>query len=230
MANKIRTCKSCGEELEKGSKVTCPKCGTVNTKPVYTRAWFIILCIVVALGVIGSLGGKDDSDNSSKSASTEPATQETASKDVEESKINYDNFLSINMGSSYTDVVALLGEDGSETSSSEIAGIKTVIYTWSGSGIANMNVTIQNDKVVSKAQLGLKDANDGITLEKYNQIKEGMTYAQVKDILGEGQLLSEAETMGIQSSVYEWINKNGANANLTFQGDKLQMKAQFNLE
>lgn len=52
--------------------------------------------------------------------------------------------MKIAMGSTYTDVVNLLGE-GTESTSSEVGGIKTVMYTWKGSGVSNMNVTIQND-------------------------------------------------------------------------------------
>jgi hypothetical protein len=39
-----------------------------------------------------------------------------------------------------------------ELTLSEIAGIKTVMYTWNGDGFSNMNVTIQNSVV--KAILG----------------------------------------------------------------------------
>ncbi|PZR93582.1 MAG: hypothetical protein DI537_10235 [Stutzerimonas stutzeri] len=64
-------------------------------------------------------------------------------------------------GMSYKQVVSLLGCDGEEISSSEMAGHKTVMYMWVGSGVsslsgANMNAMFQNDKLVSKAQFGLK--------------------------------------------------------------------------
>lgn len=134
------------------------------------------------------------------------------------------------MGSSYEDVVALLGEDGAEQSSSDVAGIKTQIYSWSGDGISNMNVTLQKNKLILKTQMRLDENFQYITLEQYNQLQEGMSYDQVKEIIGEGQILSQSEMMGIDTVMYTWINESGANANLTFQGDTLQMKAQFNLE
>ncbi|TWG90352.1 uncharacterized protein DUF3862 [Mesorhizobium sp. J18] len=60
-------------------------------------------------------------------------------------------------GMSYAEAVQILGCDGEEMSSSEIAGIKTVMLMWEGESLgANMNAMFQNDKLVSKAQFGLK--------------------------------------------------------------------------
>jgi hypothetical protein len=133
------------------------------------------------------------------------------------------------MGAKYDEVVAILGE-GKELSSSKIGGIKSIVYTWNGSGISNVTITIQNDEVTGKAQAGLGNKDAGITLDKYNQVTEGMTYDEVKEILGEGQLISQTKIMNIESIIYTWMNKDGSNANFTFSGGKLNMKAQFNLK
>ena len=79
---KMATCKSCGAEIAKGGKVTCPKCGKVNKKPVYTRVWFIILCLIVVFAVAGSLGGGDDTN--SQSANTDNTATETNEAVTEE--------------------------------------------------------------------------------------------------------------------------------------------------
>ena len=42
-----------------------------------------------------------------------------------------------------------------------------------------MNMTIQDEVVVGKAQFGLNKNNSGITLEKYNSVNEGMTLEEV---------------------------------------------------
>jgi len=59
---------------------------------------------------------------------------------------------------SYSQVVSILGSQGTEMSSSDIAGYSTVMYSWDGEGGfgANMNATFQNGELVSKAQFGLK--------------------------------------------------------------------------
>lgn len=60
-------------------------------------------------------------------------------------------------------------------------------------GVSNANITIQNGIVTIKGQFGLNSNKSDITLDKYNKIEKGLTYEQVKAILGEGQVLSETE-------------------------------------
>lgn len=223
--DKMNNCKACGQEIAKGVK-KCPHCGK-DQRNFFMKHKIIsvILAIVIIAGISTAMGG-------GKNSSTSPTSSTNSNKSTStttDTKITYENFLKIQMGQKYSDVVALIGE-GKEQTSSEVSGIKTVIYTWNGTGISNMNVTIQNDIIMGKAQLGLKSADDKITLDKYNQVKEGMTYAQTKAVLGDGQIVSETKVMDTQSVIYEWINKDSSNANFTFSGDKLQMKAQFNLK
>ena len=148
---------------------------------------------------------------------------------MEDSKINYEDFLSVKMGSSLADVESILGK-GIEQSSSEDSGLKTVIYQWNGTGFSNMNVTIQNDEVMGKAQVGLNDGNENVTLDMYNQVKEGMSFDEATAILGEGQLMSQAKILNMETLIYAWINSDGSNLSCTFTGNKLQMKTQTNLK
>lgn len=64
----------------------------------------------------------------------------------------------IKSGMSYAQVVEIIGGPGTEMSSSDIGGIHTVMYMWQGVGVlgANMNAIFQNDKLVQKAQAGLR--------------------------------------------------------------------------
>jgi len=127
------------------------------------------------------------------------------------------------MGMKYDEVVKALGE-GKQDSSSEVS------YSWNGNGISSMNVTIQNNVVTGKAQMGLKEPDAKVTLDKFNKVKEGMTYDQVKAVLGEGQITSQTKIMDNESIMYSLINKDGSNMNCTFTGNKMQMKAQFELK
>ncbi|WP_097025564.1 DUF3862 domain-containing protein [Clostridium peptidivorans] len=202
----------------------------MNNKPkkkFYKKWWFWII-VVVIVGVIGANGGNNDKAQKSNDTS-KPTAAEQKKEDTKKTKVNYENFASIKMGMKYSDVVKVLGE-GREETSSEVSGIKTAIYSWSGPGISNMNVTVQNGVVTGKAQAGLKDMNAKVTLEKYNSVKEGMTYDQIKAVLGEGELTSQTKIMDMESSIYSWINRDGSNMNCTFTGGKMQMKAQFNLK
>lgn len=70
-----------------------------------------------------------------------------------------------------------------------------------------------------------------VTLEKYNQIKNGMTYKEVVKIIGfEGTEDSQSEVGGIKTVMYTWQNDDGSNMNATFQNGKLVEKAQFGLK
>lgn len=206
-------------------------------KTIFKRWWFWVIVVIIVIGAIGSGGRKDDSIPTTKpttnqtvdNKSTDKPAENNSSKKEPDTKITYDNFTKIKMGMKYEDVIAILGE-GTQQSSSEVSGIKTALYMWNGSGISNMNITIQNGVVTGKAQAGLQAMDAKITLDMFNQIKEGMTYKQVKAILGEGQLVSQTKIMDIESVMYEWINKDGSNMNGTFSGDKLQMKSQFGLK
>lgn len=76
------------------------------------------------------------------------------------SKAEFDQ---ISDGASYSQVVSIIGEEGTESSSGTMEGvpgvmpsITTKMYTWQNSDGSNMNAMFQNDKLVNKAQFGLK--------------------------------------------------------------------------
>lgn len=66
------------------------------------------------------------------------------------------NALKNNM--TYDQVRSTIGCDGVVISDSEMAGYRTVMLAWDGKGGwgANMNVMIQNGRLVTKSQFGLK--------------------------------------------------------------------------
>ena len=69
-----------------------------------------------------------------------------------------------------------------------------------------------------------------VTMDKYNKINNGMTYDQVKAILGEGQLSSQSLIVNVKDEIYSWINTDGSNMQVTFQNGKVDTKAQFELK
>ena len=77
------------------------------------------------------------------------------------------------------------------------------------------------------------DNSGKITLAKYNQISNGMSYEQVRDIIGsEGTKMAETEVAGYYGVTYNWegVGKFGANAVFVFLNNELQSKAQYGLE
>lgn len=71
-----------------------------------------------------------------------------------------------------------------------------------------------------------------ITLEEFNKIETGMSYDEVKEIIGsDGELLSTSSFNNYSISIYIWYGKGsiGANANVTFTNGKVSGKAQAGL-
>lgn len=201
-------------------------------KKIYKRWWFWLIIIILVVGIanLGSSNEKDVASNAKEKAVTTEQKEDSKEKTKkEDTKVTYENFLKVTMGQSYEETCSILGE-GTEVSSSQVGDISTKMYEWKGNGISNMNVTIQNNIVTSKAQIGLEKNFSDINLEKYNKVTEGMTLDEATSILGEGQILSQSNLMDIETTMYTWINKDGSNCNLTIQGGNVTMKAQFNLK
>jgi len=59
-------------------------------------------------------------------------------------------------GMTYSQVQAIIGAPGQELSRSDLAGIVTVMYSWTNSDGSNMNAMFQNGALVMKAQFGLR--------------------------------------------------------------------------
>lgn len=71
----------------------------------------------------------------------------------------------------------------------------------------------------------------GLTLEKYNKIKTGMTLKEVQDILGSaGEETSSSEIGKYKSVVYKWSGDNYSFIIATFSNDKLSYKSQGGLK
>ena len=77
-----------------------------------------------------------------------------------------------------------------------------------------------------------------ITIEKYNQVRDGASYYAVCSIMGEdGQEMSSSVMPGIPGVMpsittksYGWKNTDGSNTIIMFQNDRMMTKAQFGLK
>lgn len=76
------------------------------------------------------------------------------------------------------------------------------------------------------------------TMDKFNQIQTGMTYDQVKSIMGDaGQVTTESQSPaipGVSDEVvikgYQWQNGDGSNAQVMFMNNQVDTKAQAGLK
>ena len=72
----------------------------------------------------------------------------------------------------------------------------------------------------------------GISMTSYQRISSGMSYEEVRGIIGEsGEELSRVDIEGAPLTImYMWASADGSNMNVMFQGNKVVQKAQFGLK
>lgn len=71
--------------------------------------------------------------------------------------VTMQQFQSIKTGMTYQQVVGILGEPTEQLSQTELAGVRSSMFSWQGVGFgANMNATFTNGRLVAKAQFGLQ--------------------------------------------------------------------------
>jgi hypothetical protein len=74
-------------------------------------------------------------------------------------------------------------------------------------------------------------STSGLTLEKYNQIKDGMSLKEVNDLLGkEGQESSSSKVGSTKIATYKWQGNDYEYIFCNFTNDKLTFKSQANLK
>ncbi len=132
----MKKCKYCKSEIDEQAKI-CPNC----RKKQKSSAGRIILGIIIAflgIGVLANISGNNENQDN-------------------KCYITLEKFNKIENGMTYDQVKEIIGCDGTVNSETEVSNIKMTIYSWYGKdNISNANVTVQNGKIISKAQIGLK--------------------------------------------------------------------------
>lgn len=131
--------------------------------------WFIVIIYIIALGSEQSRHqstenrGEQSSNPSVRQTQTDTLMQQrNSSISVTSSKCaTMSRYSQLQTGMTYQQVIAILGCDGEEISSNEMAGFRTTMYQWQASGVTglmggNMNAMFQNGALISKAQAGLR--------------------------------------------------------------------------
>lgn len=93
--------------------------------------------------------------------------------------------------------------------------------------------TIGGNKKIQKSVSGVSDESEYITLEEYNSIQTGMSYEEVKEIVGSpGTVSSQTESNNISIIIITWYGNGvaGSNANVTFTNNAVTSKAQVGLK
>lgn len=77
---KMKQCKSCSKEIASSAKV-CPGCGAKNKKPIYKRAWFIVIVLLILVGAINAAGGGNSTTPNSGTNENGQVENSTAKKE-----------------------------------------------------------------------------------------------------------------------------------------------------
>jgi len=169
----------------------------------------------------------------STSANTPRPTSKATAKATaapKQDKVSYESFCKIKMKSSLDEVTKTMGGKGELSDSSEIMGDKMETYTWYADTFSFVSVSFTNGKVDGKLQFGLNGKTKAVTLNQFDQVSSGMTYEQVKKIMGEGYITSEHYILGSTMTTYEWDgNDLFSTASVTFDNGKVSSKYQTGL-
>lgn len=196
----------------------------------------LFILIVVVAGC-SSFGRRDNVSNTATAPAkaTEPAKSEAphAASDLTQEK-----FEQLAVGMKYDDAVKVLGSGGSETSSSSSAGNKYVTYKWEGANNARITANFKNGVLTSKNQSNVRSgkasdspAKADLTVAKYEQLENGISYADAVKIIGsEGEQTSSSNSGSYKSTTYRWEGDKNARFYLIFKDDKLTSKSQNNVK
>lgn len=99
---------------------------------------------------------KREAEQREREAKAAEAAEKKAAEEAAE--ITMEKYMKIKTGMTFDEVIEILGYPDEILSEVEIAGIHTVMLNWKSKkflSVGNMNVTIQNGRVIAKAQFGL---------------------------------------------------------------------------
>ena len=153
----MKTCRECRKEVS-SQAVSCPHCGAVLKRQtgVFMSLLAVALLCVLAAIIYSRLNAR----------ATSPSTKPEAGLKLPSfgsQIVTFDEYKRVEDGMSYQQVVSIIGAQGEETVRNRLEGdpdvmesVDTVMYQWVNSNGSNMNAMFQNDKLVLKAQFGLK--------------------------------------------------------------------------
>ena len=128
------------------------------------------------------------------------------------SRVNLENFNKIKPGMTYDQVRDILGEGIPQST-----GQQQSVYDWLGEGNKRITVVFSHGSAATILQQGLEQTAgivdpSKVTFENFNKIKPGMTYEEVKVILGEGL----PQSIGSLQSVYDWPGEGNKRITVVF--------------
>lgn len=205
-------------------------------KTSFTLVLAIMLFVVLGCSMLNKKEEKIDVPTPT-SGSTPTTDSAKTPAPTDSAGLTMDKYGQVKNGMSYDEVSKLLGSPGTETRSSTVGKIELKSFKWEGGKSERIYVNFRDDKVNSKSQSGLsgstvsKDGDADITMDKYNQIKNDMSYEEVVKIIGSaGEQSSTSKIGSFEVSSYRWKGPKYSSIFATFRDNKLTSKSQAGLK
>ena len=126
--------------------------GHSTTARVVSFVW-----MVISIGIAAVMpGSSPTTQQASTSAAAPAAAIESVTPEPRKGRVDMAAYSQLQTGMSYEQAVEILGKPGTELSSNEIGGTRTVLYQWDAGFGANMNAMFQDGQLIQKAQFGLR--------------------------------------------------------------------------
>lgn len=195
---------------------------------------FVIIIIGFANRNSNKTSGSYNSNSNTNVSNTSKTGISNSAKTSNSRTYTFDNFEKVKMGISYDDVVKILGkETKKKQTDSTVSDRNGISCTWVNKDYSSIVIFFDNSKVTSKYAVGFfNNVYSNISKVKYDKLKKGMTYDQVKKILGEGILENENKFSSKSADVksYKWKSKDDEFIDLDFHNGKLYSIYQENLK
>lgn len=188
-----------------------------------------IVCFMLSMILIIGLVGCGSSKKADKVATSKPSkkivTPVVNVINKNQSTATYDQYINVGVGDSYEKAVSVLGKPNKEVQSDN-----NVTYVWEGDNGKTISLVVENNKVTSKSESSLTEANASVTLDQFNQLKEGMTLEQAEAILGKGSMVYEEKTSEFDRKMYAYYNTDGSSIILNFRDGTLYSMSKNNIK
>jgi outer membrane protein assembly factor BamE (lipoprotein component of BamABCDE complex) len=124
-----------------------------------------LVFVVLVLAVLGcscprleelTRGGNSSSPRQASNSAESGTEQKPVSEPSSVGQLTMDQFRQLKDKMSKSEVERILGGPGTEVSSSSGGGMTFSVYKWEGEDYKTVIVSFQDDKVISKSQVGLK--------------------------------------------------------------------------
>lgn len=203
----------------------------------------VMLFVVLGCSMLGQKEAEDkvatptpgttEGSDTKPADSTDTEKPSTSSDDSSGGAVSMGNYEKIKLDMSYDDVAEIMDSKGEETSSSSSGKYEYKRYKWQEDN-KTISGSFRNDKLQTISYTGYPSAgaprDADLSKEKYEKLKDGMSYEQVKEVIGsDGMLVSSSRTSTSDMQTYTWRGDKYSTITATFRKGELSSRSQSNV-